>query len=624
MIYVNSRVNKKYIQLRDIKLSFEECGVYVLKGENGCGKTTLIESIVFDENKSHFLFSDKREKNAFITNKHNLFTYIPQKITYSEMRVDTYIKKMNSKVKEEEILYYLQRFSLPIDILKSKYCFLSGGEQKKISIIAALIKNTPYIFMDEPTNYMDDSSVSTLINVLESEARKKKIIIVTHDTRLYIKEQRKFILSNGTIEKISVDTLANERNCCVCQIPENSKPNMLKLFWGVTKEFSFRITYIIVTLILANLLFFTNLSFGDSIGETVGIYHDTILIYYTGGGHDSLNEMYEKSENIKVDMSIYEKYIDYAEIPIIANINNINDIYIPDCVYIHEVAEKITNAQTDDVILYSCPNKYIEQYVDTFGDEFCITYTEGSIPKDGKSEVAISKTLLLKHFGYTEDTVDDAIGDSITIDNFDYEIVGFSYYDIAIISYDKSTNYGYYHYDEDTYDEFYDKQMAYINEIDGDDAVNNILINVDEENEKTVLNNLISNYPADCYISKYFEDSFYKQQKFEVFRKWLVINCIIAIIFSVIIWFVVHKSIKYNLNVIFDIGNYYVNRKSIMKSYIGIQGAQYLLIGIVVILINSIFSSFSYMTNYYILIDCLILIIPIMIACKQGLIEVTS
>ncbi len=59
---------------------------------------------------------------------------------------------------------------------------LSGGEKQKISIARALMKRTPILIMDEPSNNLDKDTVKWLQNFIKKSP--KTIIFVSHDAEL--------------------------------------------------------------------------------------------------------------------------------------------------------------------------------------------------------------------------------------------------------------------------------------------------------------------------------------------------------------------------------------------------------------------------------------------------------
>ena len=65
MKYSNSCLDKKFIKIDNVELSFERNGFYIIKGENGTGKTTLIENVVFDKDISHFTFENENEREMY-------------------------------------------------------------------------------------------------------------------------------------------------------------------------------------------------------------------------------------------------------------------------------------------------------------------------------------------------------------------------------------------------------------------------------------------------------------------------------------------------------------------------------------------------------------------------------
>ena len=59
---------------------------------------------------------------------------------------------------------------------------LSGGEKQKISIARALLKKTPILLLDEPSNHLDADAVEWLADWLRSSPQT--ILYISHDPTL--------------------------------------------------------------------------------------------------------------------------------------------------------------------------------------------------------------------------------------------------------------------------------------------------------------------------------------------------------------------------------------------------------------------------------------------------------
>ena len=67
----------------------------------------------------------------------------------------------------------------------------------------AILKDAPIVFLDEPSNNLDNLSVTRLKNILLSWANKNKLVLViTHDKRLIDERFDKINLRNKDIIKI--------------------------------------------------------------------------------------------------------------------------------------------------------------------------------------------------------------------------------------------------------------------------------------------------------------------------------------------------------------------------------------------------------------------------------------
>ena len=81
---------------------------------------------------------------------------------------------------------------------------LSGGQCQLIALTRAILKDSPIVFLDEPTNNLDNKSVENLKDLLLMWAQKNKIVIViTHDQRLIDKRFNIYKVKNFNLYKQS-------------------------------------------------------------------------------------------------------------------------------------------------------------------------------------------------------------------------------------------------------------------------------------------------------------------------------------------------------------------------------------------------------------------------------------
>lgn len=62
--------------------------------------------------------------------------------------------------------------------------WLSGGERRRVGLARALIADRPLLLCDEPTADLDDDSARAIVALLRDEARRRAIVVATHDARL--------------------------------------------------------------------------------------------------------------------------------------------------------------------------------------------------------------------------------------------------------------------------------------------------------------------------------------------------------------------------------------------------------------------------------------------------------
>jgi ABC-type Mn2+/Zn2+ transport system ATPase subunit len=81
---------------------------------------------------------------------------------------------------------------------------LSGGEQQKVSIGRALVREAPILLLDEPSTYLDHSSQLEIIELIRSVRLKYRLtlIMISHDPEhLEGMSDRILLLKNGRLEE---------------------------------------------------------------------------------------------------------------------------------------------------------------------------------------------------------------------------------------------------------------------------------------------------------------------------------------------------------------------------------------------------------------------------------------
>ena len=177
-------VSKKFGKLevlKNVSVSCKSGQCIALIGPNGCGKTTLIKSILGmvlpDEGSIEFnqksIFGDYsyREKIGYMP---QIGRY-PDTMTIGEI-IEMVKKIRNSRNNLDEDLF--RDFEIE-KMLNKQMRTLSGGTTQKISAVLAFLFNPDVLILDEPTAGLDPLASELLKEKIIKEKEKGKLIIIT-------------------------------------------------------------------------------------------------------------------------------------------------------------------------------------------------------------------------------------------------------------------------------------------------------------------------------------------------------------------------------------------------------------------------------------------------------------
>lgn len=177
-------ISKKYQKnevLKNVSAEFKASECIALIGPNGCGKTTLIKSILgmVIPNSGTIYFN-----NETITNKinyRNEIGYMPQIGRYPENMSIGQIFDMMKELRQnhanlDEELY--QEYKLK-NIIDKRMRTLSGGTTQKVSAALAFMFKPSVYILDEPTAGLDPIASEILKEKMLREKANSKLILIT-------------------------------------------------------------------------------------------------------------------------------------------------------------------------------------------------------------------------------------------------------------------------------------------------------------------------------------------------------------------------------------------------------------------------------------------------------------
>ena len=209
-----SGISKSYghrLVLKKINFELHKSEIFGVLGPNGCGKTTIFNSImgICRINEGNIFVNNIKINNLPIHERATKFRigYIPQNsavflgLTCEEnIRAIAEIKIKEKSLQENKIQELLSDFNL--EYLKNiKAINLSGGEKKRLCISMALVSNPQILLMDEPFAALDLITIDMIKKIIVSLQKKLISVIVTdHNAKdLMNVSDRCIIISDGEV-----------------------------------------------------------------------------------------------------------------------------------------------------------------------------------------------------------------------------------------------------------------------------------------------------------------------------------------------------------------------------------------------------------------------------------------
>ncbi|TCL54746.1 putative ABC transport system ATP-binding protein [Hydrogenispora ethanolica] len=200
--------------LKGIGMKLEKREIGVILGPSGSGKSTLmniiggidrcdsgrviVDGIEVNDLNDDRLIDYRREHVGFVFQFYNL---VPDLTVGENIEVVSNISK--SPLNTDEVL-------TAVEMRDKKYRFpreLSGGEQQRVSIARAIVKNPKLLLCDEPTGALDYDTSRSILRLLQQVNQKygTTILMITHNAAIAAMANRVFKLRSGEIVEETVN-----------------------------------------------------------------------------------------------------------------------------------------------------------------------------------------------------------------------------------------------------------------------------------------------------------------------------------------------------------------------------------------------------------------------------------
>jgi iron complex transport system ATP-binding protein len=187
--------------LPPINVSLKEGNLIALIGPNGAGKSTLFKTLtahikpikgsikLFGKELTDYSSKEKARLIGLVLTERpdDMFLKVYDVVASGRCPYTDFFGKIG---KDDENVIQESLDIVGINKLKDRYFnTLSDGEKQKVMIAKTLAQNTPIIFMDEPTAFIDYPSKIELFSLMKmlTKERNKTIIFSSHDLELLLR-----------------------------------------------------------------------------------------------------------------------------------------------------------------------------------------------------------------------------------------------------------------------------------------------------------------------------------------------------------------------------------------------------------------------------------------------------
>lgn len=195
--------------LEDITLSVDAGQRIAILGRTGCGKSTLLQLLTraWDPQQGEIRFNDVPLSGFSEAALRKTVSVVPQRVHLFSATLRDNLLLAAPDASDDTLRAMLEQVGLhkllEDDRLNSWLGEggrqLSGGELRRLAIARALLHDAPLMLLDEPTEGLDATTESQILDLLANVMKGKTVLMVTHRLRGLVNFDQIIVMDNGHI-----------------------------------------------------------------------------------------------------------------------------------------------------------------------------------------------------------------------------------------------------------------------------------------------------------------------------------------------------------------------------------------------------------------------------------------
>lgn len=178
-------------------------------GRTGCGKSTLLQLLTraWDPQQGEILLNDHPLSSLSEPALRRTISVVPQRVHLFSATLRDNLLLASPNASDDILSDMLRRVGLEKLLedgglnswLGEGGRQLSGGELRRLAIARALLHDAPLMLLDEPTEGLDATTESEMLELLADVMREKTVLIVTHRLRGLARFDQIIVMDDGRI-----------------------------------------------------------------------------------------------------------------------------------------------------------------------------------------------------------------------------------------------------------------------------------------------------------------------------------------------------------------------------------------------------------------------------------------